>query len=81
MERIIVKNNSPLKRISTSEVEKEMLNNGIIIVYNDEDVVGHLRFMHTEGKWEIELLEDMEMYDTLSEVLDEYPDYIFKFIN
>jgi hypothetical protein len=81
MERIIIKNNKPSKTITSLDVEDQMSTNGIIIVYEETTIVGHVSYSFDDREWTIELIEDLNTFKTLEEILDEYPEFIFKFID
>lgn len=77
-EYVIVQPEHSKKVLFASEVADRLENEGIILIYNEEEVIGSVIVYN--GRYVLTTIDDQATYMELSEVLEGYPSYTFKFI-
>ena len=84
MERKIVLKETPTNVISIGDVVSFILDSGIILVYNERNIIiGSVIYYlgNDSNSWVIDTVNDYAEYPTLFEILKDYPNLTFKFID
>lgn len=78
MEKIIVNPEMGEDNILSSEVQSRMQDNGIILVYEQKNIIGSVILVNQE--WTINTLDYIETYPYLFQAIEDNAQYIFKYI-